>query len=113
MDSSRSLMTEDAENRDTEGLPNSLDLGPYPAIQATLLPDPLAPSNQGRVEQGSWCFPFPAKRVQISGQVEVQSNQLHSLFSKLGLQSLQIPMATQHHTYQAVRNQGIQYSAAD
>lgn len=53
MDSSRSLMTEDAENRDTEGLPNSLDLGPYPAIQATLLPDPLAPSNQGRVEQGS------------------------------------------------------------
>lgn len=33
-------MTEDAENQDTEGLPNSLDLGPYPAVQATLLPDP-------------------------------------------------------------------------
>ena len=46
-------MTGETENQATVGLPNSLDLGPYPAVQATLLPQPLAPANGGRIEQGS------------------------------------------------------------
>lgn len=68
---------------------------------------PQAPSDQGIVEQESWCFFPPAKRVHISGEVEVQTSRFYSLISESGLRSPYIPTRTQHYMYQAAHNWGV------